>query len=132
MPFKLTKNFLSFANTSIDVSDGLLADLEKLINKQNISYKLNLNSIPISINLNKLLLLKKMNKISFISRGDDYQVLFTANPRYRNFIKKISSLKKIKITLIGKILHSKHKSSIIDRNGHQIKIRSRGYIHRFD
>ena len=32
----LTNKLLSFANTSIDVSDGLIADLEKLINKQNL------------------------------------------------------------------------------------------------
>jgi uncharacterized ubiquitin-like protein YukD len=59
-------------------------------------------------------------------------VLFTANYKYRNFIKKISSLKKLKITLIGKILHGRYKSSIIDRNGHQIKISNKGYIHTFD
>ena len=51
---KLTKELLKFANSSIDISDGLIADLEKLINKQNLSYMLNLNSVPISKNLNKV------------------------------------------------------------------------------
>ena len=50
---KLCSKLLTFANTSIDISDGLIADLEKLINKQKLSYKLNLSKIPISNNLKK-------------------------------------------------------------------------------
>jgi len=37
-----------FAHTSIDVSDGLLTDLEKLINVQKLSYKVDLEKIPVS------------------------------------------------------------------------------------
>ena len=37
---------LQFANTSIDISDGLIADLEKMINKQKLSYFLSERSIP--------------------------------------------------------------------------------------
>ena len=44
-----------FANTSIDISDGLLADLDKMINNQKLSYKLDLKQIPISNNLKKVL-----------------------------------------------------------------------------
>ena len=54
----LTEKLKLFANTSIDISDGLIADLEKLINNQKLSYKLNLASIPISKNLRKLLFQK--------------------------------------------------------------------------
>jgi thiamine-monophosphate kinase len=121
-----------FATSSIDLSDGLIIDLEKLTNNQNNSYQIYFDKIPLSNNLKSVINSKNLLKKNLISRGDDYQVLFTANYRYRSFIKKISSLKKLKITLIGKILHSKHKSSIIDRNGHLIKISNKGYIHTFD
>jgi len=121
-----------FATSAIDLSDGLISDLEKLTNNQNNSYQIYFDKIPLSNNLKSVINSKNVLKKNLISKGDDYQVLFTANYRYRSFIKKISSLKKLKITLIGKILHSKHKSSIIDRNGHQIKISNKGYIHTFD
>ena len=55
LPIRLSKKLLPLANTSIDISDGLITDLEKLINKQKLSYKLNLKNIPISQNLEKLL-----------------------------------------------------------------------------
>ena len=44
----LVNELKKFASSSIDISDGLFADLEKLINKLNISYKVILNDIPIS------------------------------------------------------------------------------------
>src|SRR6056300_1076315 len=40
---KLAEELLNFSNSSIDISDGLFADLEKLINNQKVSYKVNLN-----------------------------------------------------------------------------------------
>ena len=51
----LAKKLLNFAHTSIDISDGIFADLEKLVNKQKLSYKLYLDKIPISYNLKNLL-----------------------------------------------------------------------------
>ena len=128
---KLTKKLLKFANSSIDLSDGLLSDLEKLTNKQKYSYKILLNKIPISKNLSSVLNLKKLLKKNFISRGDDYQILFTASSNKRNLIKKISNFEELKITRIGKIVNYRQKSSIIDRNGSKIKLNFKGYFHNF-
>ncbi len=119
------------ATSCIDISDGLISDLEKLCNKQKNSYRLFFDKIPLSKNLNLVLNLKNLQKKNLISKGDDYQVLFTSNIKNRNSIKKISYIKKIKITRIGKILNSRHKSSIIDRNNHQIKIHDKGYLQSF-
>jgi thiamine-monophosphate kinase len=130
--YSLTDYLNKFATSSIDLSDGLISDLEKLTNNQNNSYQIYFDKIPLSNNLKSIVNSKNLLKKNLISNGDDYQVLFTANYRYRSFIKKISSLKKLKITLIGKILHGKHKSSIIDRKGHEIEISNKGYIHKFD
>ncbi|MDB9937252.1 thiamine-phosphate kinase [Candidatus Pelagibacter sp.] len=50
---KLIDQIYKFANTSIDISDGLLTDLDKMINSQKLSYKIDLKKIPISNNLKK-------------------------------------------------------------------------------
>ena len=130
--YSLIDHLNKFATSSIDLSDGLITDLEKLTNKQKNSYQLFFDKIPISKKLNSVINLKNLLKKNLISKGDDYQVLFTSNVNKRSSVKKISSIKKIKITRIGKILNSTHKSSIIDRNGHQIKINNKGYTHSFD
>ena len=128
---KLSNELLTFANTSIDISDGLIADLEKLINKQKLSYEINLKNIPISKNLKKLLIQKKLDKTSYVSRGDDYQILFTANSSKSRIINKTAKSLGIKISNIGKICSYSHKSQIIDQKGKKIALKTKGYYHRF-
>ena len=128
---KLIDDLLFFANSSIDISDGLVSDLEKLINNQKFSYKLDLPSIPISENLKKLISLKGLNKKNLISQGDDYQILFTANSTKSRIIKKISNSLGIKISKIGKICSNSQKSQIIDQKGEKIDLKKKGYYHLF-
>ena len=126
-----TKTLLKYANTSIDISDGLIDDLKKLINRQYLSYTLNQNKVPISKNLTKLILDKNLQKSKLISNGDDYQILFTASPNKSRIIKNVSKNKGVKLTKIGKIISGNVKSSIIDEKGKQIVIKSTGYTHQF-
>ena len=128
---EITKKLLSIANTSIDVSDGLVADLEKLINKQKLSYKLFLQNIPISKNLNKLITLNIFKKITSMCCGDDYQILFTASPSKARIISKISKSLRIKISKIGKISDYSEKSQIIDEKNKKITLKNKGYFHKF-
>lgn len=127
----LSKKLVNFANTSIDISDGLLTDLDKLINKQKLSYKLYLDKIPISNNLKKLILLKRLKKKSFISQGDDYQILFTASNSKSRIIAIIAKSLGIKISKIGKISSRAEKSQFIDQKGNKIALKYRGYCHKF-
>jgi len=128
---KLINKLLLFGNTSIDISDGLITDLEKLINKQKLSYKLFFDKIPISKNLKKLIKLKKFNKKNFFSKGDDYQILFTANSSKSRIISKFSKTLNIKISKIGKICSISQKSQIIDQKGKKIRLKDKGYYHQF-
>ena len=131
LQLKLVDKLFSFANTSIDISDGLISDLEKLINKQKFSYNINLENVPISKNLKKILTQKKLSKISYISRGDDYQILFTANSSKSRIINKTAKSLGIKISKIGKICSNQQKSQIIDQKGKKIAVKTKGYSHRF-
>jgi len=128
---KLVDQIKKFANTSIDISDGLLADLDKMINSQKLSYKLDLKNIPISNNFKKVLNLKKLSKINYISNGDDYQILFTANKSMSRIIGKISSNYRVKLTKIGSIQSSKKKSYIFNNKNLQINLKNKGYFHQF-
>ena len=127
----LTNKLLSLANTSIDVSDGLITDLEKLINKQNLSFKLHLADIPISKHLAKLIIINKLSKLHFISNGDDYEILFTADKSKSRIISKIANSLGIKISKIGKICSKYEKSQIIDKKGEIIALKNKGYYHNF-
>ena len=64
-------------------------------------------------------------------KGDDYQILFTANPSKSRIIKKISKSLDIKISKIGKICSKSEKSQIVNKKGEKIALKDRGYYHQF-
>ncbi len=131
LPLNLTKYLLKYANSSIDVSDGLIDDLAKMINRQSLSFHLFENKIPVSNKLSNLIKKQSLNKINLISNGDDYQVLFTADINKARIIQNASKTTGIKITKIGKIVSGKDRSLIFDEKGKQIRAKYKGYIHQF-
>ena len=128
---KLCDHLFKFANTSIDISDGLIDDLKKMINRQNFSFKLYEKKLPVSLNLERLIKHKNLKKIDVVSNGDDYQILFTADTNKERIIKNISKKTGTKITKIGKIISNKNRSVVINAKGKQIKAIKKGYIHQF-
>ena len=128
---KLINKLVLFANTSIDISDGLITDLEKLINKQKLSYKLFFDKIPISKNLEKLIKLKKLDKKNFFSKGDDYQILFTSPKSKRNYIQKFFKKMNQKVTLIGNLTKDAKNNEIIDGDKRIKHAFNEGYSHNF-
>ena len=129
--YKLTNKLFQFCNSSIDISDGLFNDLEKLINKQKLNYEIYLDKIPTSKFFQLFTKSSKLDKIKLISNGEDYQILFTANKNKSRIIKNISNKLSVKITKIGEILPSFQKSRIIDEKGNVIRLKNKGYIHQF-
>ena len=131
LPFKICKHLHKFANTSIDISDGLFSDMNKLINIQKFSFEINLNKLPISKNLKFYLNKYDKNKYRYIFNGDDYQILFTASKNKRSLIKSLSKKMNQKITLIGKITHG-YKKNLIKLDNKPLNLTNfKGYSHRF-
>ena len=131
IPFKLTNYLHKFANSSMDVSDGIISDMYKLINKQKLSFLIDLDKLPISKNLSYFLKQHKFKKDSIIFHGDDYQTLFTANKNKRRLIKSISKKINQKITLIGKIQEN-HKLNTLKSQNSALNMRKfKGYSHKF-
>ena len=76
---KMVDFLQKFANTSIDISDGLLIDLNKMIRQQKYGFLIRLNNIEISNQLKKFFIRNKRFKIeNTIFNGDDYEIIFTS------------------------------------------------------
>ena len=131
LPFKIYKQIHKFANTSMDISDGLVSDMKKLINNQNLSFKIDINKVPISKKME--IYLKKYNKKKnkYLFNGDDYQILFTASENKRSLIKSISNKMNQKITQIGKI-NQGYKKNLIKLDNKSLNLTDfKGYSHKF-
>ena len=131
LPYKISKLMHKFANSSMDISDGLFTDMNKLINKQKLTFEINLNKIPISKSLEFYLKKYNKKKYQFLFSGDDYQILFTAPLKKRSLIKSIASKMNQKITIIGKINNGFKKNMIKMDNKPQILTKFIGYSHKF-
>ena len=131
LPFYICNHLNKFANTSIDISDGLFSDLEKLINQQNLSYEVELDKVPTSLQLKNYINKFKRNKKNYLSNGDDYQILFTASVNKRSLIHTFRKKMNQKITRIGKIVKSSKKNLIKINNKPQNLNNFKGYSHKF-
>ena len=65
------------------------------------------------------------------SKGDDYQILFTASENKNRIIKKVSKNLGIKISKIGKILRNSQKKQIFNEKGVKFGLKLKGYKHKF-
>ena len=131
IPIKIRSNLINFANSSIDISDGLFGDLSKLINKTKLFYKVDINKVPISVNLRKYLRKSKKNKINFISKGDDYQIIFTSPKSKRNYIQKFFKNMNQKVTLIGNLTKDAKNNVIFEDDKRLKHPYNEGYSHNF-
>ena len=131
LPYKIYKKIHKLANTSMDISDGLIADMKKLINNQKLSFDINMNKIPISKNLEFYLKRYKKLKTQYLFNGDDYQILFTASPKKRLLIKSVGKRMNQKFTIIGKINNGYKKNSIKLDNKPLNLSKFKGYSHKF-
>ena len=131
LPYKIYKEIHKFANTSMDISDGLITDMNKLINKQKLSFEINVNKIPISKNLEFYLKKYKKLKTHHLFNGDDYQILFTASKKKRLLIKSVGKKMSQKFTIIGKINNGYKKNSIKLDNKPLNLSKFKGYSHKF-
>ena len=131
LPFNIHSSIKKIANTSMDISDGLISDMSKLINKQKLSFEIDINKIPISNMLKSYLKKYNKKKDRYLFNGDDYQILFTSTKKNRKLIKNISRKMNQKITIIGKINKRFKKNLLLLDNKPINLVNFQGYSHKF-
>ncbi|MGB0846764.1 MAG: thiamine-phosphate kinase [Thiolinea sp.] len=94
------------AHSCIDVSDGLSADLQHILDQSDKNFRLDHNKLPFS---NALAGLPDAEKLAFaLTGGDDYELLFTVAPEKLNIIKTIATDTQTPVSVIGEI--SEHQA----------------------
>lgn len=113
----------------IDISDGLLLDLERISVDRGIGAKVQVHKVPTSKEYDELALHFTQNLYELaLSGGEDYELLFTANEKNGDEVRKISERLNIKITEIGSI--TKHKSiEVLNAEGETVTLEKRGFVH---
>jgi len=80
----------TIANSSIDISDGLLADLGHILTLSQVGANLQLDDFPLSHSLKEQLPLEIAWNLA-LSSGDDYELCFTVPPERETQLKNVLS-----------------------------------------
>ncbi|MBV1873443.1 MAG: thiamine-phosphate kinase [Gammaproteobacteria bacterium] len=125
---ELGRRLSNIANAAIDVSDGLLVDLNHILQASNVGATINLDAIPLSAAYRALSFEtdKRKQTILAIEAGDDYELCFTADKNQRQTIAALSP--DLNLTRIGEIVP--HQGlHCIDSEKKPINYVIRGYQH---
>ena len=127
----LGQQLSGFANSAIDISDGLAQDLGHICSASGVSAIIKTDDIPLSVPTKILVQANTKLLESLISGGDDYELLFTVPTKFQKNISRLAKELEIPLTNIGQIEHSedKHLVTIVDSMGTKIEIDSFGYQH---
>ncbi len=117
---------MGYASSSIDISDGLIGDLKKIMSASDVGAILNIEDIPLSKEMLKIYE-PKISQTFALSGGDDYELLFTAPSENLSKIMDISKEIDQKITHIGNITENKNLEC--RKEGVIYEYQDEGYLH---
>ena len=117
---------MDYASSSIDISDGLIGDLKKIMSASDVGAILHIEDIPLSKEMLKIYEPKKSQTFA-LSGGDDYELLFTAPAENLSKIMDISKEIDQKITHIGNITENKNLEC--RKEGVIYEYQDEGYLH---
>lgn len=94
---------INFAHAAIDISDGLLADLQHIATASKVDIALDIENLPLSLACRRLV--GDAKALSYaLSGGDDYQIAFTVPDKHLAKITDLIKNGEIIATRIGKVL----------------------------
>jgi len=121
---------LDYVSSMIDISDGLVIDLNKLIvsKRKKLGAKIVWEKIPKS--KEHMRTYKKKNAEEYVLRGgDDYELMFTVSKNASLRFEKLVKNKKFKIFKIGEI--NRNNKITLEIKGKEKILMPIGFIHRF-
>lgn len=117
------------ATSMIDVSDGLLLDLERITVQQGKGARIELAKLPISKEYAKFIGGFSENTYELpLTGGEDYELLFTSHEDRAGDIQEISKKLKIQITEIGCITKDRC-IEVLNSDGESMSHQNRGFVH---
>lgn len=115
------------ANAMIDISDGLSADLSKLLADSKVGGRIEANRLPLSLEMREYC--DEIIAWEYaLTAGEDYELCFTVSKEKISELKKIMTAFPDQIHYIGEVTAEK-ELSIIDAKGQSILLKRAGYEH---
>lgn len=127
----ILSNF-SEVHAMIDVSDGLLQDLDHILQASEVRARLDYNEIPKEKDFDEICERFRLSpEETLLSGGEDYELLFTMDESALDSLQKELNHKKLFIKKIGTILPLDQKKPGVEvvRDGETLSLQNLGYDH---
>lgn len=122
----LARELASLASAAIDVSDGLFADIEKLLVASGTGGVIELDDLPLSAAL--VAVQGKASAIELaLGGGDDYEIVFTAAAAQARAIAELAIRSSVVVSRIGKVTRGDALHCV--KAGQELAFRHPGYRH---
>ncbi len=122
-PVSFAQDLSGLAHAAIDISDGLAADLEHILQASGVGAKVNVNSLPIHSAIPE-----NMRIPLACFGGDDYQLCFTAAPAAKETLLVLTGKHDTALTCIGHI-SSGGQLSWVNNQGEAVTLEGQGWQH---
>lgn len=119
-------NLRQFASAAIDISDGLVQDLQHILDASQVGAHINMKKLPLSAQ-NLSVFGEKQAHSFALTAGDDYELCFTVNPELREKLERTFVTANTVITQIGHI--TADKSLQVKNEDQLVEFENRGYDH---
>jgi len=111
--------------TAIDISDGLISDLNHVCEASQVGARIEVDRVPIELAVGTSFGDKALELA--LSGGEDYELLFIGSPNVINKVKKVASCP---ITVIGKVVADKEGGVVLlDSKGNPFHLNKAGWDH---
>lgn len=119
----------NFASASMDVSDGLVGDFEKLASASGVGGMIEAGNLPLSEAAAAWLANEPTMIETIMTGGDDYEILMTVAPDKRQAFESAAHAKGVPVTNIGTITSTGTKVCVKGADGKALKFSQSSYDH---
>ncbi len=118
----------AYASAALDISDGLVKDLGRLVRPVPARVEVKFDKLPLSLPARKVLAVDPERVTSIISGGDDYEMLFCVPPERLESFRDALRAVAVQVSEIG-VLEAGSGAVVRDDAGHVIDPGAGGYDH---
>lgn len=124
---------VGLASASLDVSDGLLADLGHLCEVSELDAFIDAPRVPLSMAARRVLGEDPGRIATVLTGGDDYEILFTARPETADDLRELSKALEVPIMAIGRMASpssgGQPRVTVLDDSGKPLAFDRIGWTH---
>jgi thiamine-monophosphate kinase len=118
------------AHSMIDISDGVLADLQHILDESCVGATVWLDRLPLSPRYKRCwAALSEDMYAPALCGGEDYELLFTVSARKKKQLETLAQTLAIPVTSIGEITGQTRKLTVLDTQGNEVVYDKQGYSH---